>query len=332
MVEIAVGLLPVFIFLVALVFLDSFKLVRLYQVVGTIMIGALSAVLAYFLNSFIATHIDVPEIVFPRYIAPVTEETLKSLFVLFIIRTGRVGFIVDSSIHGFAAGAGFAFMENLWYLQTLTEPSMLVWIIRGFGTAVMHGGTTAILAIITKNFVDQSMTHRLWRYLPGILVAILIHSFYNHVILPPQYMTALLLVTLPPLMVVVFQRSENATREWLGIGFDTDSMLLESIRHGHLQDTKVGRYLHTLTSHYPGELVADMLCMIRIHLELSMKAKGILLMREHGFDVETDPGTEEKFAELDYLEKSVGTTGMLAIKPFLNSTHRDLWQLHMIRK
>lgn len=330
--DVSVALLPVFLFLVALVFLDSFKLVRLYEVVGTIIFGALAAIIAYFVNTHIATEFDVTRFVMTRYVAPVTEEFLKALFIFFVIRTGRVGFMVDSAIHGFAAGAGFAFMENIWYLQTMTEPSLIIWILRGFGTAVMHGGTTAILAIITKSFTDRTMTVKLWYYLPGLGAAMGIHSMFNHFPLPPQYLTAIQLIILPPLMVVVFQKSENAAREWLAIGLDTDAMLLDSINNGRLEDSKVGRYLHTLTSHYPGELVADMLCMIRIHLELSVRAKGILLMREHGFDLEIEEDTQEMFRELDYLEKSVGTTGVLAIKPFLNSTRRDLWQLYMMRK
>jgi len=84
----------------------------------------------------------------------------------------------------------------------------------------------------------------------------------------------------------------------------------------------VGQYLQSLKEKFPGELVADMLCMLRIHLELSIRAKGILLMREHGFKPKEEPDIRDKFAELEYLEKSVGKTGMLAIKPFLHTTSR----------
>ena len=42
--------------------------------------------------------------------------------------------------------------------------------------------------------------------------------------------------------------------------------------------------------------------------------------------------TREKFAELRYLEKSVGRTGLLAIQPMLHMSHKDLWQLYMLGK
>jgi protease PrsW len=69
-----------------------------------------------------------------------------------------------------------------------------------------------------------------------------------------------------------------------------------------------------------------------VHTELALRAKGILLMRESGFDVPVDEPTREKFAELEYLEKSVGKTGLLALRPLLHMSHKDLWQLYMLGK
>ena len=49
--------------------------------------------------------------------------------------------MIDAAIYGFAVGAGFAFIENIYYLHSLEHHKIVVWIIRGLGTAVMHGGT-----------------------------------------------------------------------------------------------------------------------------------------------------------------------------------------------
>ena len=70
------------------------------------------------------------------------------------MRTHKIGFMVDSAIYGFAVGAGFAFVENIYYLQSLENANLFLWIIRGFGTAVMHGGTTAVFAILSKTLTD----------------------------------------------------------------------------------------------------------------------------------------------------------------------------------
>jgi hypothetical protein len=69
---------------------------------------------------------------------------------------------------------------------------------------------------------------------------------------------------------------------------------------------------------------------LRVYLELTIQAKGILLMRDAGFEVETDPELKEKFHEVRYLEKSIGKTGILALRPFLHTSTQDLWQLYIL--
>jgi len=94
----------------------------------------------------------------------------------------------------------------------------------------------------------------------------------------------------------------------------------------------VGRYLYTLKDKFEGPLVADLLCYLRLHTELSMRAKGILMMRESGFEVPVNAATREMLSEMRYLEKSIGRTGVLAIQPMLGMSQKDLWQLYMLGK
>jgi hypothetical protein len=79
-------------------------------------------------------------------------------------------------------------------------------------------------------------------------------------------------------------------------------------------------------------VVADLLCYLRLHTELALRAKGILMMRESGFEVPVDEATKEKFAELRYLEGNIGRTALMAIQPMLHMSHKDLWQLYMLGK
>ena len=115
------------------------------------------------------------------------------------------------------------------------------------------------------------------------------------------------------------------------VGLDSDVSLLGSITSGTISKTKVGAYLQTLKRRFPGPVVADMLNMLRIHLELAIRAKGILMMRECGFKTPTDPEITARFEELKYLEKSIGKTGMLAVAPILHNSSRDLWQIYMLK-
>lgn len=324
------GLLPVCCFLGALMYLDSYKLVPIKLVVTTIILGCGAAVASYPLNVFGLAWLDIEFISYTRYVAPFIEEALKASIIVVLIRHNRVGFLVDAAILGFAVGAGFAIFENMYYLRILPDMQLGTWIVRGFGTAIMHGGATAIFAIIAHTMVGRYPTHRTAVLLPAYLIASITHSVFNHFFLTPVLNTLVVLVCLPLLLIVVFDRSERSVSDWLGMGFDADTELLELINSGELSGSKVGLYLHSLKEKFAGPIVVDLLCYLRLHTELSIRAKGLLMMRESGFVNKIGEETRAKLTELKFLESSIGTTGKLAIKPFMRMSQKDLWQFYML--
>ena len=331
-VSLSISLLPVIVFLVALIFLDSFKLVTLRSVLTAILVGSVIAFACLWINTWLMGAISIDIRSYSRYVAPAIEEMLKAAYLVYLIRRRRVGFMVDASILGFAVGAGFAINENIYYFRSVSDPNPLLWILRGFGTAIMHGGVTASGGILTKYFSDRLGSANGLVFVPGLLLAIVIHSLYNHFFVSPELSTVLLLIALPLLIRAVFRISESGTRRWLGVRFDTDAELLETVVSGEVTNSRVGDYLQSLQSRFAGPVVGDMVCMLRLHLELSIRAKGILLAREAGFKVEPDETVAAELEELKYLEKAVGKTGLLAVAPLFNMSDHDLWQLHMLGK
>ncbi|MDH4049197.1 MAG: PrsW family intramembrane metalloprotease [Gammaproteobacteria bacterium] len=324
------GLLPVSCFLAVLMWLDSYKLVRIRWVMAAIGLGCVAAGLSYPVNSVGLTWLQIDFTTYTRYVAPVLEEALKGIVIVMLIRHNRVGFLVDAAIFGFAVGTGFAILENLFYLQLLPETQLGTWIVRGFGTAFMHGGATAIFAVVSHALVGQKTTLGLIAFVPGFIGATITHSVFNHFFFSPILNTLSVLVALPALLVVVFKQSEASVADWLGSGFDADTELLGLINSGEFSSSKVGLYLHTLKEKFDGPIVADLLCYMRLNIELSIRAKGLLMMRESGFMNKTGEETRAKLEELKYLEKSIGTTGKLAIKPFIRMSREDLWQFYIL--
>jgi hypothetical protein len=267
---------------------------------------------------------------YSRYVAPVIEEGLKAGYVVYLLSRSKVGFVVDAGIYGFAIGTGFAFVENLYYVNVHETATVWTWIVRGFGTAVMHGGATAILAMVSRALHTRSDAFRPRLVLPGLWVAAVLHSLYNSFLLQPLLATALIMLVFPYVAITIFQQSERETREWLGTGFDTDQELLLAVRTGQMSGTPVGKYLRGLRNRFTPEIIVDMMCLLRLRAELAIRAKGILMMREAGFEADPDPTIPAKFDELRYLEKSIGSTGMLALHPFIHTSTRDLWQLNLL--
>ena len=324
LIPLFVSVVPVFLFLGALVLLDSYKLIALRSILLAVAAGAVAAVAGYFVNISLMESLGLDLKRYTIYVSPVVEELLKTAYLVWLLRRNKVGFVVDAATYGFAVGTGFAFLENIYYLPVHPNPTIWTWFVRGFGTALMHSGTTAIVAMISRRLLDRAKSFRLSLMLPGLAVAIVLHSLYNQFLVAPLLATGLIVLVFPYIVMFLFNQSERQTKSWLGTGFDTDQELLRVMRAGQLSDTPTGKYLSGLRASYPPEVIVDMMCLLRLRAELGIKAKGILLMREAGFEPEPDPQIRGKLEEVGSLEQSIGRTGMLALKPFIHTSTQDL--------
>jgi RsiW-degrading membrane proteinase PrsW (M82 family) len=328
-----IALLPVLLFLAALVQLDGYKLLRLRMLSLLIAAGALAAGASYLANEAAYAHFAGDFQAYSRSVSPWIEESLKSVLLIFLIRTRRVGLAVDAGIAGFAVGAGFALVENLYYLASRSHAPLPVQVIRGFGTAIMHGGTATIMAIITNTLYERRSRGGLHLLLPGLLVAVALHTGFNYLLERPALATLSTMLVLPFLIVLVFNHSERTLREWIEVDLERDAKLLETISAGTFLGSKSGRYLQSLRDRFSGERLADMLCCLRLHGELALRAKGILLLRETGLaEPPLDAETRDKLTELAQLERSIGKTGMLALRPLMMASGKNVWQLTLLNR
>jgi len=282
------------------------------------------------LTEALDTTLHLPTTMLVRYVGPVIEESLKLVLIGVLLGRKRVGFPVDAAVLGFAVGAGFAVVENVVYLRTLADDSIVLWLVRGLGTAILHGGTTSIAAMVAKTLAESSPNRLVRPLAAGWAAAVVLHSAYNHLLLPAVASTLVVLIVFPVLILLVFQRSEAATREWVGAGLDLDVELLQLISSEHFSLTRFGTYLEELRERFSGPVVVDMFCILKLELELSVQAKALLLAREAGLKMAPHPDIAAGLAELRHLRASIGPTGMLALTPLHVTSHRDEWHRYLV--
>src|SRR5580658_9006351 len=202
--RLALALLPVMMFLAALRLLDSYKLVSLRTVGTALTAGAVAAVICYGINTVIFRQLHENQDRYIRFGAPVVEELAKGAFWIFLIAAARVAFMVDSAICGFAVGAGFALVENVSYLEVLKGRGFGVWLMRGFGTAVMHGGVAAIGAFLAVYLSETRQWRGARQFAPGLVVAMMLHSLFNQGVLSAAGSMAVTIAGLPLRFLVGF--------------------------------------------------------------------------------------------------------------------------------
>ncbi len=328
--QVTASVIPVLVFLFALELIDTYKLLTLGRVLRSVLVGCCVAAICYALNTAVyASGLASPGI-WARSGAPVIEEIAKALYVAWLLRSNRVGFMVDTAISGFAVGAGFAVLENLTYIPDLSASGLVASAIRGLGTAMMHGGATAIFGTVSANLSEIRGSRSWLTFLPGLAAAIVIHELYNQPLWRPVTAAAVVLVALPIVITLIFWRSEQVLEKWLGTKLDKDIDLLQMIATGSFSKSPVGSYMRSLENTFTPVILGDMLSYLHLSLELSARAKGDLLRREMGFPVTADPELPGQLKELKFLDSQIGRAGKMALGPLLGQSRRDIWELQQL--
>ena len=325
------GLSPVLVLLAVLVHLDSWKLVDLSRVLQMLLMGGLLATAARLVNGLALDHsgLDLPS--YGRYLAPFIEESLKAGVLVYLFLRNRIGFMVDAAIIGFTIGAGFGVVENLYYLQGFPQAVLGTWLLRGFGTAVMHGGATAIFGVLAQSLTDRHAQFNPVLYLPGLLIAVVAHAVFNSLANLPTVATAGALVILLLTLLLVFAKSEHKIHKWLLTDYESHEHLLEDIRSGEFEHQEAGRFILDLARRFDKSVVDAAFAYVRLHTELVLRFDRLELARETGATVRFDPEEwQQSFKELHARERAIGRTALLAIWPHLHYSRRELWELYEI--
>jgi RsiW-degrading membrane proteinase PrsW (M82 family) len=335
LIKAAVAVAPVLVLLAAFVWLDAFKLVTWTGLAALIGAGGAVAVVSYFINGQFLDTLPIGFSVFSRFIAPPIEETLKAGLILALFMRNRIGFMIDAAIAGVAVGAGFSVVENAIYLGVFTHATVGVWLVRGFGTAVMHAGCTALFAVtgqfLTERYARiESQRHRFETllFLPGLAAAIVVHGIFNQFAPDPLIAMTLTLFLVPLVLFLVFTRSEHAAHRWLLTEYESHQHMLDEIRAGRLAESPAGRFAAALARQYPPGVGADMFRYIQVHTTLVARAEEDLIDREEGRDVPISPEVRDQLAELHALEKRIGTSALMVLNPHLHFTRAELWEIH----
>src|SRR4249919_3413758 len=183
--------------------LDVFKLMSPWEMIGCLLLGTVAALIAWPLSGQMLDTLPMGYSFYSRVVAPFIEEALKGAALAVLILTNRIGYKLDAVISGFAIGAGFSVIENIFYLARFPELTTAVWLVRGLGTAVMHGATTAILASIAHELCERSLRQagrqgfNPLMLIPGYIVAGLLHMLFNQFPAHPMEVMIVTLIVAP---------------------------------------------------------------------------------------------------------------------------------------
>jgi len=136
-------------------------------------------------------------IVATMLVSPIVEETFKGIGILFMSGHHDYNDTLTGLLLGFTVGAGFAFVENWFYFAFKTNPfdmGLVSWgaliLYRSFFNTLAHGCFTAAVSVpigYARSIRQLRPVARL-AFVPGVFLAIAIHSIYNMSALADSFM------------------------------------------------------------------------------------------------------------------------------------------------
>lgn len=334
----SIALLPVLVMLVLFVWLDVFKLMTFWETVGLLALGALTAAAAYPVSGTFLDALPLGFSNYSRFVAPWVEEFIKGLAVVGLFWFNRIGYKLDAVISGFAIGAGFSVVENIIYLMRFPELSSSVWMVRGLGTAVMHGTTCAVLAATAHEFAERETRgavsefdfNLLW-FVPGLLIAVAIHTAFNQFPDKPLLAMIGILAVAPFIIMAIFRFGAVEAQQWLNEEREETRAALARWEAGKYPEDESGKKIAELIKRSDEKTAGKMREYCQVLTWLLLQAEDTL--HEQAEDTEKlHVQGKQAFDRLDQLKKELGRTNVAKLRALLPYSRNDYWEISELRE
>jgi RsiW-degrading membrane proteinase PrsW (M82 family) len=334
-----VALIPVLALLAVFVWLDAFALMSVKEVSILILLGACGAFAAWPVSGGLLDTLPIGFSFYSRFVAPWIEEAIKAAIMIVLFRMNRIGYKLDAVISGFAIGAGFSVVENIFYLTTFPNYGTGTWLVRGFGTAIMHGTTLAVLAAIAHEFAERETRETaadfdfslIW-FVPGYGVAVALHTAFNQ--FPDRPMIAMMAAVLvaPIALIFILNLGTAEAQRWLAIECAEHRAQVEALRGGRWPEGPAGQKIAALAERLDPESVKRIRRYWELQAWLAAEAEETM-MEEAAGDAEFDASAvRAAFAELEGLKRALGRSTFTAMQALLPFSRNDQWEVTELRQ
>jgi protease PrsW len=334
-----VALIPVLVMLGLFIWLDAFALMSLREVSVLLVLGGLGALAAYPASGRLLDALPIGFSLYSRFVAPWIEEAIKALIMIALFRMNRIGYKLDAVISGFAIGAGFSVVENILYLTIYPEYGTGTWLVRGFGTAIMHGTTLAVLAAIAHEFAERETRNSaaeydfslLW-FVPGYGVAVALHTAFNQ--FPDRPLIAMMgaILVAPVVLIAILSFGTAEAQRWLADECAEHRAQVDALRAGRWPDGPAGQRIAALAARLSPEAAKRVRRWWELQAWLVAEAEETMIEEAEGDAVFDAAEVRAAFAERDGLKRALGRSTSAAVQALLPFSRNDYWEVAELRQ
>ncbi len=278
-----------------------------------------------------AVGLFVPGVLLTVLIAPVLEEILKSLGLVYYGRRPDFTYFVDGAIYGFAAGIAFSIFENYLYLFNPAGGQGGLIIVRAFSTCLMHGSASALVGIAIGRLRFGRGRERFVSLLFGWGMAFVLHATFNYIVfnwfgvVPTLVALAIGLggVGLIALFIFMGLRVERGwIEETLGLSLGVTDREVEVV----MKLDSLDELLRPIVDRF-GEKRARMVERFLLkQAQLGIKRKAWELAEDARLKAEIEEQVQQLQREMERLRQKVGVYCMIYVRSIFPQEATYLWR------
>jgi hypothetical protein len=259
-----------------------------------------------------------------RFIAPIVEEILKGLILLYLVRRKNFTYFIDGAIYGFAAGIAFAIVENFQYILGDSYSAMSMAINRVISTNLMHAAATAILGILLGVARFEKPIKQIGISLVGLLVAVLLHMGFNNLV--TRVSSGLLLVYAvfigggaAAFIAFMIKRGLAVEKKWIGQTLGIPDRIEKGEVIAVQNIDKVDEILTRLDEKLGPETGDKIKKLLLVQAKLGIQRKSVERMEDEKMRLAIQAQVESLGKEMEILRREIGSYAMV----YVRATHLE---------
>lgn len=328
-IPIVISLVIPVVFLFALRSFDLHKTAKFGKNITTLIGGILAYVLAAQINPAVANSgwLEWNQVV--RYVAPVVEEILKAIILIYLVNRADFNYIVDGALYGFGAGIGFAIIENVEYVRGNVDSALVVALARVFSTNLMHATSSGLIG--TGLAFHRGSTNKqrgLLVVAGGYILAIFFHGLFNTMVNAGTFLVFAIVYGVIGAALIWFaiRHGMDAQKGWVGekLGME-DRVTKEETRAVTSIDKMVETLIEPFRERFGDEKVQLVKDLMYKQAEMGIKRKLLEATPSPTKRKEVEDIIQGLYKEMEVLRKQIGMYQMMFVREVYLGQDIRLW-------
>jgi RsiW-degrading membrane proteinase PrsW (M82 family) len=264
-----------------------------------------------------------------RITAPIVEEFLKALILIYLVQRADFNYVVDGAIYGFGAGIGFAIIENYEYVMGHPEIALSIAIARVFSTNLVHATGSGLIGTALAFRRGENNWLGWVVVVAGYVFSMAFHMGFNTMVSAGMFLVFAFIVGFvgTALIWVIIKRGLNTQKKWVGEKLGIGDRVTKSEAEVAVKIEQLREALAPVEKQFGPVTAKTVENIIRKQAEIGIKRKLLEKTASESKRHEIEKVIAGLGREMEVLRKQAGSYCMMLVRTVYLEQDLQVWDL-----